>query len=58
MGVHRTTAFRWRHRFLTLPREVKAQHLDGVVEADETYVLRSYKGQPDSPHHASKVASL
>ena len=25
MGVHRTTAFRWRHRFLTLPREVKAQ---------------------------------
>lgn len=45
MGVHRTTAFRWRHRFLTLPREVKAQHLDGVAEADETYVLRSYKGQ-------------
>lgn len=45
MGVHRTTAFRWRHRFLTWPREVKAQHLDGVAEADETYVLRSYKGQ-------------
>ncbi len=45
MGVHRSTAFRWRHRFLTLPREVKAQHLDGVAEADETYVLRSYKGQ-------------
>ena len=45
MGVHRTTAFRWRHRFLTLLCEVKAQHLDGVAEADETYVLRSYKGQ-------------
>lgn len=45
MRVDRSTAFRWRHRFLTLPREVKAQHLEGVAEADETYVLRSYKGQ-------------
>lgn len=45
MGVHRTTAFRWRHRFLALPREVKAVKLAGVAEADETYVLRSYKGQ-------------
>jgi transposase-like protein len=45
MGVHRTTAFRWRHRFLALPREVKAHKLSGVAEADETYVLRSYKGQ-------------
>jgi hypothetical protein len=44
-GVHRTTSFRWRHRFLTLPREVKEQALTGVAEADETYVLRSFKGQ-------------
>lgn len=46
MGVHRTTAFRWRHRFLAVPREAKATHLAGVVEADEAYVLRSFKGQP------------
>lgn len=45
IGVHRTTAFRWRHRFLSVPREVKDNDLTGVVEADETYVLRSYKGQ-------------
>ena len=45
MGVHRTTAFRWRHRFLQLPCDVKAAKLSGVAEADETYVLRSYKGQ-------------
>lgn len=45
MGVHRTTSFRWRHRFLTLPRDVKEQALSGVAEADETYVLRSFKGQ-------------
>lgn len=45
MGVHRTTAFRWRHRFLIVPRDTKAAGLTGVVEADEAYVLRSYKGQ-------------
>ena len=45
MGVHRTTAFRWRHRFLALPRDVKSNELAGVAEDDETYVLRSYKGQ-------------
>ena len=45
MDVHRTTAFRWRHRFLVVARETKAHRLAGVAEADETYVLRSYKGQ-------------
>lgn len=45
MGVHRTTAFRWRHRFLELPATVRATALAGVAEADETYILRSYKGQ-------------
>lgn len=46
LGVHRTTAFRWRHRFLTVPCEGKARHLDGIVEADETCFLHSCKGQP------------
>lgn len=45
MGVHRTTAFRWRHRFLAVAREAKDQQLGGVVEADEAYFLRSFKGQ-------------
>jgi transposase-like protein len=45
MGVHRTTAFRWRHRFLTRPATARASALAGVAEADETYTLRSYKGQ-------------
>lgn len=45
MGVHRTTAFRWRHRFLAVARETKDQQLGGVVEADEAYFLRSFKGQ-------------
>ncbi|MBV8124613.1 MAG: IS1595 family transposase [Paucibacter sp.] len=40
-----STAFRWRHRFLQLPQNLKACMLQGVVEADETYFLRSSKGQ-------------
>lgn len=43
--VHRTTAFRWRHRFLQCPAEIKDLAMHGVVEADETYVLKSFKGQ-------------
>jgi transposase-like protein len=45
LGVHRTTAFRWRHRWLEVAREKKARQMTGVVEADETYHLQSYKGQ-------------
>ena len=36
---------RWRHRFLQQAQPVKASDLVGVVEADETYFLRSSKGQ-------------
>jgi len=43
--VHRTTEFRWRHRFLRLASGVRATALAGVAKADETYTLRSYKGQ-------------
>lgn len=56
MGVHRTTSFRWRHRFLTLPREVKERELSGVAEADETYVLRSFKGQRQAVASAGRAA--
>lgn len=45
VGVHRTTAFRWRHRFLQCPSKIKDLAMGGVVEADETYVLESFKGQ-------------
>ncbi|WP_341675583.1 IS1595 family transposase [Niveibacterium sp. SC-1] len=56
LGVHRTTAFRWRHRFLALPRALKAQALQGVAEADETYELRSFKGQPQRLGQQSRAA--
>ena len=45
LEVHRTTAFRWRHRWLEVACTTKARQMAGVVEADETYHLKSYKGQ-------------
>src|SRR5204863_9016950 len=35
-GVHLTTSFRWRHRFLRAPAAAR-EALGGVVEADETF---------------------
>ena len=40
-GVHPTTAFRWRHRFLRAPSDDKPRRLSGIVEADETLSLNS-----------------
>lgn len=45
LDVAPSTAFRWRHRFLRLAQSAKALELAGVVEADETFFLRSNKGQ-------------
>ena len=42
--VDLTTAFRWRHRFLKVPKALKPKVLSGTVEADEAYFLRSEKG--------------
>jgi transposase-like protein len=52
-GVHLTTSFRWRHRFLKAPAATQ-EVLTGVVEADETFFRRSHKGsrrwrQADAP---------
>ena len=45
LHVAQSTAFRWRHRFLALPKTVQAQTLTGIAEADEVYFLKSFKGQ-------------
>jgi transposase-like protein len=44
LGVHRNTTFRWRHRFLTVPRTDRPLRLHGIAEADELYLLESEKG--------------
>src|SRR5271157_4042105 len=40
-----TTAFRWRHRFLSALNLDKPPCLSGIVEADETFILESFKGK-------------
>jgi len=43
-GVHRTTSFRWRHRFVPAAARERPRQLSAIVEADETYRLESQKG--------------
>lgn len=54
LNVSHPTAFRWRHRFLALPKTVQAQALVGIVEADETYFLESHKGAKNLPRLGRK----
>jgi transposase-like protein len=50
-----STAFRWRHRFLSAPAIDKPARLSGIVEADETYIRESFKGKrSDLPRPARK----
>src|SRR3954447_14604224 len=54
-GVAASTAFRWRHRFLQAPALDKPAKLTGIVEADETFILESFKGKrSDLPRPARK----
>jgi transposase-like protein len=44
IGIHHVTAWRWRHRFLQAPANDNASVLSGVIEANETFFPRSFKG--------------
>jgi transposase-like protein len=44
-AIDPTTAFRWRHRFLSALNLDKPTSLSGIVEADETFILESFKGK-------------
>jgi len=48
------TAFRWRHRFLSGLNLDKPQRLSGIVEADETFILESFKGKRGGLARASR----
>lgn len=48
-GIHRTTAFRWRHRWLQELVPARDSEFHNIVEADETYFLESFKGQRQLP---------
>jgi len=53
-GVAKNTSFKWRHRFLQSPARQKAQQMQGIAEADETFFLESFKGQRHLPRKARK----
>ncbi len=53
-GVHPTTAFRWRHRFLRAPADDKPRTLSGIVEADQTFILESFKGRRSALPRAAR----
>jgi len=55
LGVAVTTAFRWRHRFLRSPQKIQPLQLTGVVEADETFFIESFKGQRKGLPRPAKV---
>jgi len=44
-GVHYTTAFRWRHRFLASLAGDKPKTLAGIVKGDEAFILEAFKGK-------------
>lgn len=50
--IDKNTAFRWRHRFLHDAAGHRAEHESGIVEADETFFLESFKGQRRLPRPA------
>jgi len=59
-GIDRTTAFRWRHRFLQAPSQSKAC-CSGITEVDETYFRESFKGKKLShrkPRKRGKEVSM
>ncbi len=45
LGINAKTAFAWRHRILQSVARFLPPHLSGIVEMDETYFARSFKGQ-------------
>ena len=51
-GIAPSTAFRWRHRFLEAVRQAP-DRLAGIVEADETFVLESRKGEREAGPQAA-----
>jgi len=52
--IDKNTAFLWHHRFLQQATQHQAVHESGIVEADETFFLESFKGQRHLPRLARR----
>lgn len=52
-GIHRNTAFYWRHKVLDALQTMASKvELEGIIEADEAFFDVSYKGQKVLPRPA------
>ena len=54
LAVNKSTSMRWRHRFLEATKADRPASLNGIVEADETFLLESKKGKRDLGRPARK----
>jgi transposase-like protein len=54
LNIAVSTAFLWRHRFLQVAKDMKARKLVGIAESDETFFLRSNKGQRSGLNRAPR----
>jgi transposase-like protein len=54
VGVAKNTSLRWRHRFLKLTKADRPARLNGIAEADETFLLESQKGARNLQRTARK----
>lgn len=52
-GIDPSTAFHWHHRFLKAVTETP-EKLEGIIEADETYLLKGHKGSRSLGHPPRK----
>ena len=57
-GVDKNTAFLWCHRFLAAVTTHRPAHEGGIVEADETFFLESFKVQRKLPRPARQRAGV
>ena len=57
-GVALNTSFRLRHRLMEVVESDKAEHLQGIVEMDETLFRESFKGQRKLSRPARKRGGL
>jgi transposase-like protein len=53
-----STAFRWRHRFLSTPTHNQSVKMAGIVEADETFFAKSFKGNKHLTHRAPRKRGM
>lgn len=56
--IAHSTAFRWRHKFLKNISTDMPKTLDGIVEADETYLPRSHKGKHNDDEKPRKRGGI